>query len=80
MRTLQKISGSAVHVQTVSGDSPHRVAAIAAGGGGYGRATDYERLQNKPSIESVTLIGDKTFEELGLNGITNIELSKLLTL
>ena len=27
---------------------------------------DYERLDNKPSIEGVTLSGDKTFQELGI--------------
>lgn len=28
--------------------------------------TDYNRLTNKPSIESVTLVGDKTFPDLGI--------------
>lgn len=28
--------------------------------------TDYEHLDNKPSIESVTLVGDKTFPQLGI--------------
>ena len=42
-------------------------------------ANDYERLNNKPSIESVELIGDKTFEDLGLEAIDNTELMDLLT-
>lgn len=29
--------------------------------------SDYEVLNNKPSIEGNVLIGDKTFEQLGLN-------------
>lgn len=41
--------------------------------------TNYERLKNKPSIEGVKLIGDKTFEELGLESIDNSELMGLLT-
>lgn len=41
--------------------------------------TNYERLKNKPSIEGVQLIGDKTFEELGLENIDNLELMGLLT-
>lgn len=33
------------------------------GGGG---TSDYEKLSNKPQINSVTLLGNKTSEELGL--------------
>lgn len=32
---------------------------------------DYEELENLPSIESVTLIGDHTIEQLGVNAIGN---------
>lgn len=41
---------------------------------------DYNRLDNKPSIETVTLQGDKTFEELGMSKLTNQELRDLLDL
>lgn len=41
--------------------------------------TNYERLNNKPSIESVTLTGDKTFGELGLSPIDADELIEILT-
>lgn len=41
---------------------------------------DYERMINKPSIESVELIGNKTFEDLGLESIDNAKLMELLTL
>lgn len=40
--------------------------------------TDYETLLNKPRIEGVTLIGNKTFEDLHMNALTNIELEKIL--
>lgn len=36
--------------------------------------SDYEKLTNKPKIESVELIGNKTFEDLGLEAITNQEI------
>lgn len=39
---------------------------------------DYERLRNKPQIESVELIGNKSFEELGLEPITIDELIDIL--
>lgn len=40
----------------------------------------YSDLPDKPSIETVTLIGDKSFEDLGLDRITNTELEEMLTL
>ena len=39
---------------------------------------DYEHLINKPSIEGVTLIGNKTFDELGMEELTNEEIEALL--
>lgn len=41
--------------------------------------TDYEELINKPQIEGVTLIGNKTFSDLTLDRITNSEINYLLT-
>lgn len=38
---------------------------------------DYEALFNKPKINTVTLIGDKSFEDLGLESITNTELNEM---
>lgn len=35
-------------------------------GGGGGGTTDYEDLDNQPSINNVTLIGNKTSADLGL--------------
>lgn len=43
--------------------------SISGGGGG---TYDYERLDNKPSINSVELIGNKTSAELGLASISDI--------
>lgn len=34
-------------------------------------ATDYEKLRNKPSIESVELVGDKKLTEFGVSSIGN---------
>lgn len=38
---------------------------------------DYEALHNKPKINTVTLVGDKSFEDLGLERITNAELNEM---
>lgn len=40
---------------------------------------DYETVSNKPSIEGNTLVGNKTFTQLGLESISNTELENLLT-
>lgn len=39
---------------------------------------DYNKLANRPKIEGVMLVGDKSFEELHLNTITNSELENML--
>lgn len=39
---------------------------------------DYEELINKPSIEGVTLIKNKTFSQLGLDKMTNFDIENLL--
>lgn len=40
-------------------------------------ASDYEELTNKPSIENVILVGDKTFEDLGLHEASNQDILNL---
>lgn len=75
---LKRVHGDTVRVQSISGDNVQRVKLADSGGGIF--IADYELLRNKPSIESVTLIGDKTFAELGMIHITNLELALLLTL
>lgn len=42
--------------------------------------TDYEKLNNLPQIEGVTLTGNKSYEDLKLHALTNSELEALLTL
>lgn len=39
---------------------------------------DYDRLENKPQIEGVTLQGNKTFPELGLEEITPQEIDEII--
>ena len=40
---------------------------------------DYELLGNLPQIEGVELIGNKTFEDLGLTALTAAEVETILT-
>ena len=39
---------------------------------------DYEKLVNKPKINGVELISDKSFEELGDHVLTNFEILELM--
>lgn len=52
-------------------------------GTGFNGATiihtdNYEDLYNKPMIEGVTLIGNKTFEELGLDDISATDIDRII--
>lgn len=42
---------------------------IKEGGGGGGGTSNYEQLSNKPSINGVTLTGNKTSADLGIPGV-----------
>lgn len=39
---------------------------------------DYRLLENLPSINGTTLVGDNNFENIGLHFMTNVELQNLL--
>lgn len=41
---------------------------------------DYEKLVNKPSINGMELIQDKSFEDLGLSPMTNSEILEIIKL
>ena len=48
-------------------------ARIAGKSGGGGGTSDYDDLENKPSINNVTLSGNKTLSELGAASATDLE-------
>ena len=41
---------------------------------------NYEDLYNQPSIEDVVLVGNKTFEELGMSALSQTDVEKILYL
>lgn len=43
-----------------------------------GGSTNYNMLSNKPQINSVELEGNKSFDDLGMSPITNMDLLSLL--
>ena len=42
--------------------------------------TNYVELRNKPSIEGVQLINNKTFKDLGAISLTNTEIERLINI
>lgn len=61
------------------GDKGEKGEKGEKGDRGPAGTTDYNDLENKPSIESVPLVGDNTFIQLGLQSLTNQEIEALLT-
>ncbi len=45
---------------------------------GSGGTNDYEKLINKPKVNEVDLIGNRSFEELGMTPLTNIEILEII--
>ena len=43
-----------------------------------GGTNDYEKLKNKPSINGVELVKNKSFDDLGMSIISNHELEEML--
>lgn len=73
---LSAIEGNIGNMEELEVDADSLVAAInralkASGG-------DYSSIANKPSINDVELVGNKTFEELGATTITNEELKTII--
>lgn len=67
--------------RVLNGELPDAMSLNPGGGsgGGGGGVTNYPALTNKPQIEGVTLVGDLTFEDLTLRGLSNIEIEDLIT-
>ena len=59
-----------------NGEAPLKIKLENVRGGGG--TQNYEQLLNKPSIEGEVLIGSKTFEDLHMHVLTNIEIENLL--
>lgn len=60
-------------IQRSGGDISLQIDKRASGGG----TLNYNLLHNKPSINGVELINDKSFEELGEENLTNIEIKSI---
>lgn len=66
-----------VHVKIIKTEaSPIKVAVKTPIN--YVNNADYEKLKNKPRINDVELIGNKTTADIGIGAMTNTEISKIV--
>ena len=73
MERKGKLSGSSGLSGSLSGGS-------AVGGSlslPDARAGDYEKLKNLPKINDIEVIGNKSFDDLGMTEVTNIDIDNL---
>lgn len=62
----------------ISGEIQQCVTVAGEVGKPSGGTNDYEALINKPQINDVTLVGNKSFKELGLRPATNTEIAEII--
>lgn len=53
------------------------ILTLTDDGGEISGTSDYNDLANKPSIEDITLQGNKTFEDLGMSEMSNVEIQNI---
>lgn len=56
-------------------DANRNVNIVTGGGGG---TSNYNALTNKPTINGVELMGDKSLDDLGIEGLTTAQLNNIL--
>ena len=81
MSTIEQkasLSGTATQKASLNASINSNISLSGnASGSNRSGTSNYEQLSNLPSIESVQLIGDKSFEDLGLEECSNIEIDNL---
>lgn len=66
-----------IRLNSIDGDSILNLQDADQGGVNYG-TYNYEELYNKPQIESVELIGDKSFSQLGLDKLDHADIDVII--
>ena len=81
MSTIERkasLSGTATQKASLNASINSNISLSGnASGSNRSGTSNYEQLSNLPSIEAVQLIGDKSFEDLGLEECSNIEIDNL---
>lgn len=59
-------------------DNSEQLVTVAEETVSVGCTKDYNKLDNKPQINDVELIGNKSFEDLGAESLTNIDIENII--
>lgn len=74
---MDKVTGKVVTKQNINGKVDTKKSVTGTLGMIRG-ASDYNLLANKPSIEDVTLVGNKTLADFGDVSISNMEIQTII--
>lgn len=82
-KIIGKISDAGLKIETTISNKALVVETSILGVGPRGPrgpmgTTNYNLLENRPSIQSIELIGNRTFEELGIIPISQEEIVNIL--
>lgn len=72
------IIGSAIAERGLKGEKGDKGDKGDQGERGEAGTKDYSELENRPQIEGVTLDGNKSFADLSLEYLTNLEIEAML--
>ena len=84
LSTVNGIAQGSIAILTTSGDTFYRLKGdnswikITIGGGGGGGVTSYNQLTDKPQINSVTLEGNKSSDDIDVQPESRIEGEQLI--
>lgn len=75
---MDKLYGSVIQKKEINGSVTQKGELNGVLGMPSRGASDYNLLNNKPSIEDVTLIGNKTLADFGDRDISNLEIQSII--
>lgn len=84
LSTVNGIAQGSIAILTTSGDTFYRLKGdnswikITIGGGGGGGTTDYNQLTNKPSVNGVELVGNRSSDDLDVSPESRVEGEQLI--
>ena len=59
-------------------DNSEQLATVAEETVAVEGTRDYNKLKNHPQINDIELIGNRTFEDLGADSLTNLEIDAII--
>ena len=75
---MDRVNGKVVTKQNVNGKVNTKQSISGRVDMPSGGARDYNLLSNKPSIEDVTLVGNKSMSDFGDRHISNLEIQEII--